>query len=295
MVDLIVPPPPATAHSGEVGATGISVIVVTHESVFDVGACLSSIRRHASDLSPEVVVVDNASTDGTAQLVANRFPEVRLIRSTRRQGFATNCNLGATISTGRTLVFLNPDARLGPGALQRLVEFVDAHPEVAVAGPRLVYPDGSAQPSARRFPSPVATVIRRTPLRWAMRHSRAERRHLMLDAELDEPTTVDWVLGATVAIPAEVFDSLGGMDDGYRLYCEDIDLCRRAWDEGRCVAYVPDAVVEHRLSELTRRRFLTRATLWHGRGMARFVRRHGIRPRPVGMQHRRFAPEAGQV
>jgi hypothetical protein len=269
------------------------VVVVTHESVFDVGACLSSIREHAGDLDLEVIVVDNASTDGTAQLVARRFPEVRLIRSTRRQGFATNCNLGATLAQGRTLVFLNPDARVSEGALSRLVSFVDAHPEVAVAGPRLVYPDGSAQASARRFPRPAVTIIRRTPLRWVLPRSRAERHHLMLDERLEEPTTVDWVLGATVAIRAEVFDTLGGMDDGYRLYCEDIDLCRRAWDEGRCVAYVPDAVVEHGLSELTRRRFLTRATVWHGRGMARFVRRHGIRPRAVPTG-RRFAGGAAR-
>ena len=285
MVQAIDPPqtPPRVA------TPEVSVIVVTHESVYDIGGCLASIREHAGALALEVIVVDNASTDGTAQLVTRRFPGVQLIRSTRRQGFATNCNLGATLARGSTLVFLNPDARVSAGALQRLASFVDAHPEVAVAGPRLVYPDGRPQASARRFPSPSATLIRRTPLRLLLRHSRAEDHHLMLDEQLDEPMTVDWVLGATVAIRADVYRELGGMDDGYRLYCEDIDLCRRAWENGRCVAYVPDAVVEHQLSELTRRRFITRATVWHGRGMARFVRHHGLHPPAFAVGHR-FAP-----
>jgi GT2 family glycosyltransferase len=261
----------------------VSVVVVTHESVADIGACLSSVLDTCSGVTHEVIVVDNASTDGTAALVASRFPEVRVVRSTRRQGFAANCNMGASMAVGRQLLLLNPDARVGPGAVEALVAFVDTHPEVAVVGPRLVYPDGSAQASARRFPQASTTIIRRTPLRWVLRQSAAERRHLMLDAAGpdDEVRAVDWVLGAAIAMRADLYRRLGGMDEGYRLYCEDIDLCWRAWDAGFGVAYLPGAVVEHRLSELTRRRFLTRATVWHGRSMARFVRRHGLKPPPA--------------
>ena len=275
----------------------VTVIVVTHESVHDIDACLQSVRATMGDIAHEVVVVDNASIDGTAGRVVTAFPDARLVRSTRRQGFAANCNFGASVARGQTLFFLNPDARLAPGAVGRLLDVLASRPDVAIAGPRMVYPDGSAQASARRFPTASVTLVRRTPLRWVLRHSAAERRHLMLDAtdeggtgapstepdgHVDGPVEVDWVLGAAVAIRADVYQALGGMDEGYRLYCEDIDLCWRAWEAGFSVAYVPEALVEHRLSELTRRRFLTRATVWHGRGMARFVIRNGLRPPATG-------------
>jgi GT2 family glycosyltransferase len=258
----------------------VSVVVVTHQSAADIEPCLSSVREHPPTVGHEVIVVDNASTDGTVELVEEKFPEVTLVRGARRRGFATNCNNGVRLARGRVLVLLNPDTRVMPGAIDGLVAFLDAHPAVAVVGPRLVYPDGSPQPSARRFPTARATVIRRSPLRWALPDTETERHHLMLDEaeSMDCARPVDWVLGAAMATRRELYRSLGGMDEGYRLYCEDIDLCWRTWQAGFGVAYLPIAVVEHQLSELTRRRFLTRATVWHVRGMARFTRHHGLRP-----------------
>jgi hypothetical protein len=255
----------------------VSVIVVTHESAVDIAACLDSLRRHPPARSLEVIVVDNASTDGTAAIVEKDYPEVRLVRSDRRRGFAANCNSGARLARGAILFLLNPDARVTSGSVDALAAYLDTHPLVAVVGPRLVYPDGSPQPSARRFPTPAVTLLRRSPLRLLWPHSEGERRHLMLDTEFDRPAVVDWLLGAALALRASEYVELGGLDEGYRLYCEDIDLCRRAWEAGGCVVLQPEAVVEHDLSELTRRRFLTRATLWHMRSMARYVRLHGLR------------------
>ena len=260
----------------------ISVIVVTHDSAVDIAACLDSLRRHAPERSHEVIVVDNASTDGTAAIVEKNYPEVRLVRSEHRRGFAANCNAGARLARGTVLFLLNPDARVTPGSVDLLAAYLDAHPSVAVVGPRLVYPDGSPQPSARRFPTPAVTLLRRSPLRLLWPNSSGERRHLMLDTAFDDPAAVDWLLGAALTMRATEYWDLGGMDEGYRLYCEDIDLCRRAWEAGGSVVLLPEAVVEHDLSELTRRRFLTRATLWHVRSMARYVRLHGVRRPPVG-------------
>ena len=264
----------------------VSVIVVTHESAVDIAACLDSLRRHPPERSHEVIVVDNASTDGTAAIVEEDYPEVRLVRSDCRRGFAANCNIGARLARGTILFLLNPDARVMPGAVDALAAHLDAHSSVAVVGPRLVYPDGSHQPSARRFPTAAVTLIRRTPLRLLRPNSEAERRHLMLDTAFDQPAVVDWLLGAALTLRASEYRDLGGMDEGYRLYCEDIDLCRRAWEAGGSVVLLPEAVVEHDLSELTRRRFLTRATLWHVRSMARYVRLHGVR-RPAFRAGRR--------
>lgn len=261
----------------------MSVVIVTHDSAAEIRGCLSSLRNYGARAGQEVIVVDNASTDGTADLVASEFPEVRLVASTRRRGFAANCNHGARVAQTGTLLFLNPDARVKHGAIDALLDLLSSNEQVAVAGPRLVYPDGRLQPSARRFPTFLSVLVRRTPLRWVLRNSKGERRHLMLDgiderACLHEPLAVDWLLGAAVAVPNEVYRKLGGMDEGYRLYCEDIDLCWRAWEAGYRVVQVPVAVVEHELRELTRHRFFTRATLWHFKSMFRFVLRHGLRP-----------------
>ena len=261
----------------------VSIVVVAHESAADIDRCLQSTRV-IRGVSAEVIVVDNASTDGTADLVERAHPEVRVIRKAGRHGFATNCNIGAVAASGRHLLFLNPDAFVTEGAVEELVAFLDAHPQVGAVGPKLVYPNGSRQPSARRFPTVGAALIRRTPLRWVLRRTEVERRHLMLDDDLGSsgPADVDWLLGAAIMIRSATYASMGGMDDRYRLYCEDIDLCRRLHEQGYRVVLVPSAVVGHDLSELTRRRFLTRATLWHARSMARFVRVHGLaRPRPV--------------
>jgi len=270
--------PPAETDIRPSDGVDTSVIVVTHESVREIEPCLTSLQEHA-DCDYEVIVVDNASTDGTPELIERRFPWVRILRAPKRRGFAANCNDGARIALGESLFFLNPDARVTAGAIDELLATLDSDPSVAIVGPRLVYPDGSPQPSARRFPTVRGTIIRRTPLRWALRHSKAESRHLMLVGQRSasqEPIRVDWLLGAAIAMRAEVYRRLGGMDDGYRLYCEDIDLCWRAWESGLKVVQAQSAVVEHDLSELTRRRFLTRATIWHFKSMARFVARHGL-------------------
>src|SRR5205823_5141273 len=143
--------------------------------------------------------------------------------------------------------------------------------------------------SARRFPTPLATVVRRTPLRLIVRNSAAERSHLMLDEDLEVARDVDWLLGAALAMRSEALESVGGLDDGYRLYCEDIDLCWRLRERGWAVRYLPYATVEHRLDELTRRRFLTVRTVWHWRSMVRFIRHHGLRglsPRTIRLEEK---------
>jgi exopolysaccharide biosynthesis polyprenyl glycosylphosphotransferase len=255
----------------------LSIIVVTHESAREIGMCLASLRDVIGEVDAEVIVVDNASKDGTGDLVRREFPEVRLIEKVRRHGFSVNCNIGATAANGRHVLLLNPDTVTRPGSLAPLVCYLDEHPEVGAVGPRLVYPDGSPQASARRFPELGSALIRRTPLRIVLRSSAAERRHLMLDEhDSDDVREADWLLGAAVAIRGEAFRQLNGLDDGYRLYCEDIDLCWRLHETGWAVRYLPSAVIQHDLGELTRKRLLTVRTVWHARSMARFLRTHGL-------------------
>ena len=138
--------------------TDLSVSVVSYRTPALLRQCLSALERERAQLDLDVTVVDNASGDGSAEMVAEDFPWVRLIRNDRNLGFGAAHNQALRVAGGRYLLILNSDATPGVGALRTLVEFLDAHPRVAVAGPRLRYPDGRVQPSRRRFPT-VATLL----------------------------------------------------------------------------------------------------------------------------------------
>lgn len=266
----------------------VAIVVVTHDSADVIDECLESLRS-LHGLQAQVVVVDNVSADGSAALVADRHEWVTLVRKRTRSGFATNCNIGVAATRARHVLLLNPDTAVRPGAVETLVEYLDANAEVGLAAPRLVYRDGRAQPSARRFPTVATALVRRTPLRWLLRDSALERRFLGLDETVDlaVATDIDWALGAVLAVRGEAWMALGGLDDGFRLYCEDADLCWRAHLAGWRVRYVPSAVVAHDLGEHTRKHFFTIRTAWHLRSLVRFARKHGVHP-PAG------SPSAGR-
>ena len=136
------------------------------------------------------------------------------------------------------------------------------------------WPDGSWQPSRRRFPTVRGTIVRRTPLRRLHAPYDMQREHYALDERPTEPVEADWMLGAFLLMRRAMLDEIGGWDAGYRHYCEDIDLCYRAAHAGWERWYVPDAVVTHAYAAVIDQKFLSRHTLWHARGMARFVRKH---------------------
>lgn len=268
----------------------VAVVVVTHDSSDVIDECLESIPTGAPGLVVDVVVVDNASRDGTADIVRRQHPHVRLLAATSRAGFSENCNLGAQTVNARHLLLLNPDTVVRPGAIASLVEHLDQNPEVGAAAPRAEYRDGQWQASVRRFPTVASVLVRRTPLRLVWKHSHIERRHLRGDelATATEPTDIDWALGAALVVRGEVWEALAGMDEGYRLYCEDIDLCWRIHQSGWRVRYVPSGVIAHDLGEHTRRSFFTIRTWWHLKSMVRFVLKHGF-PRGRGDARRSVA------
>ena len=254
----------------------VAAVVVVHGSPPSLLACLAALGAEVE----ETVVVAN---------VAGSLPElpagVRLLEAPRPRGFAANANAGIRATGAEAVLLANPDAIASPGAVRTLAEAMTARPRCGVAGPELRYPDGRWQPSRRRFPTPGGTIVRRTPLRWLLQPRRRQRRHYLLDERPSEPVEADWLLGAFLLLRRGMLDELGGFDEGYRLYCEDIDLCYRAARAGWERWYVPGAVVVHDYAAEIDRRFLTRGTLWHLWGMLRFVRKHperlvGRRPDP---------------
>jgi GT2 family glycosyltransferase len=166
-----------------------------------------------------------------------------------------------------------PDTRPEPDAVAELVSFAEGRPRCGIAGPQLRWPDGTWQPSRRRFPTVGGTIVRRTPLR-RFRHTYAQPAHYLTEERPEHPVESDWMLGAFLLMRRQMLDELGGWDPGYRHYVEDIDLCYRALKAGWERWYVPQAVVGHAYAAVIDRTFGSRHTLWHARGMARFLRKH---------------------
>jgi len=248
----------------------VAAVVVSHGNAADLERLLPVLQPQVDEL----VVV--ANVPGSAGLLPDG---VRLIANAEPRGFGANVNQGVAATTAELVCSVNPDAIPRPGALDELRRFVEEHPRVAVAGPAMVYPDGTLQPSRRRFPTVLGTLVRRTPLRLAFDPYKLQRRHYHLGEEPHDPVEADWMLGGFLMLRRTAFEQLGGFDEGFFLYGEDIDLCYRAWRAGWSCWYVPAAVVEHEHQAVTDRRLFTRRTLWHWRGILRFVRKHPERLR----------------
>jgi hypothetical protein len=242
----------------------VSAIVVSHGTPAEVAELMPALEPQVDEL----VVIANVpgSVPGGVVAIANPRP----------LGYAANLNLGVARATGDAVLAVNPDAVPESGAVASLRDFMAVHPRCGVAGPRMVFPDGRPQPSRRRFPTIAGTLVRRTPLRRIVR----QRRHYHLDEPApDAPVEADWMLGGFLLLRRSMLDELGGFDEGFRLYGEDIDLQYRAMRAGWERWYVPAAVVRHAHQAVTDHRLLTRRTLWHWAGIVRFVIKHPERLR----------------
>jgi GT2 family glycosyltransferase len=249
-----------------------AAVVITHGPHPELERCLGAFAPQVDEL----VVV--ANLPGPRPELP---PGARLVENDRPLGFAANANRGIAETSAPFVIVANPDTVAAPDAVQILREFVESRPRSGVAGPELRYPDGTWQPSRRRFPTVTGTLVRRTPLRSLLPPRKRQRAHYMLDERPTEPAPADWMLGAFLLYRRELMEELGGFDEGFRLYGEDIDLCYRAAKAGWERWYVPAAVVSHRYPAVIDHRFLTRRTLWHWRGIARFVRKHPERLRAL--------------
>ncbi|MBM4460463.1 MAG: glycosyltransferase [Chloroflexi bacterium] len=200
------------------------------------------------ELTTEVIVVDNASADGSAARVAVEFPRVKLIANRENRGFTAANNQGIAASQGRYVLFLNPDTTVIGDALATMVEFMEAHPDVGVVGPQLRYGDGSPQSSRRRFPTFVTALCESTPLAWHWPNNPWARWYRMEDHQAGEVAAiedVDWLVGAALCTRRTVLDQVGGFDEGYFMYSEELDWCRRVKQVGWRVVYLPTAQIIH--------------------------------------------------
>ncbi len=227
----------------------VSVVVVSYETRDLTLAALASLRETApapEEPSHEVLVVDNASRDGSADAIAERFPEVRLLRQDRNLGFARANNLAAQEARGRLLVLLNPDTLVLPGALAALVRFADEHPEAGIVGGRTLFEDGTLNPtSCWARPTLWSVFCLGTGLSALFRRSRLFDPESMGPWPRDVARRVDIVSGCWMLVRRDLWGALGGFDEDFTMYGEDFDLCLRAEAAGASCWITPEAEIVH--------------------------------------------------
>ncbi|MBE7549747.1 MAG: glycosyltransferase family 2 protein [Anaerolineales bacterium] len=226
----------------------LSIIVVNWNVKELLDACLQSLLKavHSTPrLAIEIIVVDSASTDGSPEVVREHFSQVRLIASQENLGYAKGNNVGVETAQGRYLFLLNPDTVVQSDVLGRMVDYMDAHPEVGVLGPQLLWPDGSIQSSRRRFPTPGSLFWESTLLEQWFPENRYIRRYHLADQPATQPQKVDWVVGAAILIRREAWQQVGPIDPDFFMYFEETDWCRRSVEAGWETHYLPTARVTH--------------------------------------------------
>ncbi len=230
------------------GSDGLSMARLETLPDADGAGCDPPITDYRSSIvscRAEVIVVDNASADGSVAMLQAEFPWVQVIANAQNLGFTRANNQGLARSQGRYVLFLNPDTEVRSDALRAMWDYAETHPAVGIIGPQLRYADGSVQSSRRRFPTLATFFLEATVVqRWWPRN-RVLDRYYVLDRPDDAVSVVDWVVGACMLVRRTVLDQIGGFDEGFFMYAEELDLCRRAVMAGWQVVYLPTAVVMH--------------------------------------------------
>jgi GT2 family glycosyltransferase len=257
-----------------------SVIIVNYRTETVLAECLASLHCSGGAESCEVIVVDNSAT--LAQVgFWERFPWVRFVENRRNLGFARASNQGLHLARGRHLLLLNPDTVVRTGSVGTLIQYLDAHPDVGAVGPRLLNQDGTLQYSCRRFPRWHTIFFGRYAfLTRLLPRNTVSRSYLYLDWDHESVAEVDWLTGACLMVRREVLGNVGPLDEGYFLFVEDMDWCRRIRDAAWKIAYVPDAIVTHHIGA-SRGPTPARLVWARHQSMFRYLRKHFGSPWPL--------------
>jgi hypothetical protein len=270
----------AGAAGGETGmSSAVAVVIVTYNSAAQIGPCLDALRRHAfqggTGAGVDVVVVDNASSDATCEIVETRAPFARLIRNRSNRGFAGAVNQAVRVSTSPLVLLLNPDAELETG-LGDLVRPFDS-PEVAAAGGKLVGTSGEWQRgfNVRSFPTPAALLMEVLLVNRVWPRNPVNRRYRMLDLDPRRAQDVDQPAGAFLMFRREIWEKLDGLDEAFHpIWFEDVDFCWRIRQNGSRTLFVPGAVARHEGGHSLRGASVHfRQLAWYG-SFLRFCNKH---------------------
>lgn len=223
----------------------LSIVIIGFKNHRLVRQTLKGIRRVAPSVSHEIILVEN-DPSGATTAMAKEFPEVNVIDARKNVGFGRGMNRGFEDATGRYMMVFNPDVVVMPGAFEKLVAYLDAHPDVGMVGPQLRNPDGSLQHSCYNFMTPATVLARRLPFVRRLKRVRDHLdRYTMADWDHAGTRDVDYLLGAAILVRRSALDKVGGFDPAYFMYFEDQDLCRRFWKAGHRVVYHSDSSMIH--------------------------------------------------
>jgi GT2 family glycosyltransferase len=220
-----------------------TIIIVSYNCRDALRECLGKLTT-LKDMLP-IIVVDNASADGSAEMVAHDFPSIQLIRNARNRGFAAACNQGIAASDHPFVLLLNPDTLITETALQGLLDVIDAQPDVGACGPRILNPDGSPQASVRKFPTLRALACDELGLSTAFPRVRWLTGYRLSSWPLETTRDVDQLGGSCLMLRRAALDQTGVMDERFFMYFEEVDLCRRLWNAGWRILYVYDVTIIH--------------------------------------------------
>ncbi len=234
----------------------LSIVIVSWNVRALLRRCLQSVLAEAKpgpddgvfqlgDWKVEILIVDNASADGSIEMVRSQFPHVHLIANGENRGFTAANNQGLSRARGRYLLLLNPDTEVVGDALATMIRYVEANAEIGALGAKLLYPDGSIQSSRRRFPTLSTALVESTVVQEWWKDNRILHRYYMTDTGDDEIQRVDWVVGACLLVRRQAYEQVGGLDEGFFMYSEELDWCRRIKAAGWEVVYLPTATVMH--------------------------------------------------
>ncbi len=223
----------------------ISIIIVSWNAKEFLSECLQSLTAETDNHCSEIIVVDNASTDGSLELVQKHFPHVKLIRSNTNVGFAKANNIGIRQSIGRYVAFINSDVKVLEGCLNRILAYMDKHPDIGMLGPKILNPDSTVQRSFMRFPTLWNNLCRALALDTLFPKSKLFGDLFTTFGSYDTIRTVEVIFGCFWMVRREALNQVGLLDENFFIYGEDIDWCKRFWDSDWKVVFFPYAEAIH--------------------------------------------------
>jgi GT2 family glycosyltransferase len=255
----------------------LSVVIVNYCTERLTVTCVESILKwHIADKN-QIVVVDNASPDGSFSRLRAKLEGIKVISSGTNGGCSFGVDFGAQEVSGEYLLILNPDTRFVDDSAKAAIDFMDKNPDVGLVGLELIYPDGRRQFSTRHFYSVLDIIARRSPLgrHWPLKNR--VNKHLMISAwDSGLPFEADWIMGTGLIIRRDLFQRIGGMDDSYFLYMEDVDLCARVWLAGARVMCVPNARLVHDHQRASASGLFSKASRIHIKSLLTFARKYRV-------------------
>jgi GT2 family glycosyltransferase len=257
----------------------ISIIIVSYKMKRLVKNCIRAIRESSISVPYEIIVVDNDSRDGIEELMKENFPEIKLIMSPKNLGMGGGNNLGIKAAQGKYVLILNPDIFVFHDSIQKMYDYIKNDPKAGVVSPRLLNPDKTLQSTCYRWHGALTPLYRRTFLGKTSFGKKDLDRFLMKDFDHLTVKEVDWCQGSCWLAPKKVFDQVGLFDEGYFMYFEDTDLCRRVWNAGFKVVYLGNVEMIHMHTRQSQggllKIFTNKLTRAHIRSWVKYVRKFG--------------------